>query len=174
VCETTTIPHIKKGLCEQCAGHFRDDRREEIVRQHGNKCDSCALLRDEVIASFGRDFYITKDKRVYCQKCFLKTTGKKLGGYKNYIWSRFFPECKSCGTTYFPHFRTGLCEKCGNKITDKKRETLCKGGCSTCGLNRTEAKNRFGRDLYITKDGKIYCMKCFNIRKFRNRIEASN
>ncbi len=173
-CGTTTIPHLKKGLCEQCIGHFRDDRREEIVRQHENKCDSCGLLRHEASASYGRDFYITKDKRVYCRKCFLETTGKKLGGYKNYTWSRFFSECKSCGTTSIPHFRTGLCEKCGNKITDKEREVLCSSGCNSCGLDRTEAKNKFGRDLYMTKDGKIYCMKCFHIRAFRRYSKVSH
>lgn len=123
-CGTTTLPHIKHGLCERCSGHFRADRRELIIKEHENKCDFCNIFRHDAILKYRRDFYITKDKRVFCRKCFLKTTGKKLGGYKNYKWSRFYPKCQSCGTTSVPYLGNGLCKDCGSKGVGKNAEQL--------------------------------------------------
>lgn len=77
-CGTTTIPHIRKGLCEKCIGQFRGDRRENIISSHENKCDFCGILRHEAVTKYGRDFYITKDQKVFCKKCFLSNTGKIL------------------------------------------------------------------------------------------------
>lgn len=78
-CGLTTYPHVKKGLCEKCVGSYRADRREGIVMEHGNKCDSCGISRDQAISLYGRDLYITKDQKVYCQKCFRTVTGTILG-----------------------------------------------------------------------------------------------
>ena len=160
-CGTTAIPHVRKGLCEQCVGQFRADRRETIISEHHARCDSCGKTRPEALALYGRDLYITKDRRVLCKACFRQFSGKKLGGYKNFEWSRFYQSCISCETTSIPHHKKGLCEKCGNKITDKEREARVNRGCNYCGLTRMEAKNKFGRDLYITKDGSVSCMGCF-------------
>lgn len=163
-CGTTAIPHVRRGLCEQCIGQFRATRREEIIKYEGNKCKSCGILRHEAIAEYGRDFYITKDKMVLCRKCFLKQTGKKLGEYKTYGWSRYYPQCKSCGTTSIPHMKKGLCENCSGLLTSGQREEIIKKHlekCDDCGIGRVEARRKFGRDLYITKIGKILCGKCF-------------
>lgn len=81
-CGTTSIPHVRKGLCEQCVGQFRGDRRESIIEEHENKCDSCGRSRSEANVALGRDFYITKNRQVLCKECFLHTTGKKLAGYR--------------------------------------------------------------------------------------------
>ncbi len=78
-CGTTTIPHVRKGLCERCIGSFRSGRREHIITEHKNKCDSCGIGRYEAISAYGRDFYITKTQDVLCRKCFLSRTGTKLG-----------------------------------------------------------------------------------------------
>ncbi len=78
-CGTTAIPHVRNGLCEQCIGRFRSERREHIISEHKNKCDSCGIGRYKAQASYGRDFYITKTKDVLCRKCFLSRTGTKLG-----------------------------------------------------------------------------------------------
>ncbi len=164
LCGTTEIPHVKQGLCEMCIGHFRGERREQIIFGHGNKCDSCSLFRNEAITKYGRDFYIKKDKSVLCRKCFLADTGKTLGGHKNYSWSRFHPQCISCGTTSSPHFKKGLCEKCGNKVTAESRDLIINnhgGKCDFCGIERAEIKNKFGRDLNVTKDRKVLCRRCF-------------
>lgn len=78
-CGTTSIPHVRKGLCEQCIGGFRANKREDIIKRHDNKCDFCDIARHEAITLYGRDFYITKIQQVFCRKCFLKKTGKTLG-----------------------------------------------------------------------------------------------
>lgn len=163
-CGTVSIPHVKKGLCEKCIGGFREDRREQILNQHDNKCESCGLARNEAIKLYKRDFYITKDKKVLCRGCFLKKTGKKLGSYKNYEWSRFFPECKSCGTKSIPHSKNGLCRNCDPQRTKEDRENaIIKAGshCFNCNISREDAQTKFGRDLYVTKTGKTLCRICF-------------
>jgi len=78
-CGTTAIPHVRKGLCERCIGSYRSDRRESIISNHKNKCDSCGVERYKAQALYGRDFYITKNQGVLCRRCFLSRTGTKLG-----------------------------------------------------------------------------------------------
>ena len=163
-CGTTTIPHVRHGLCEKCVGQFVGNTREQIISSHNNKCDSCGVFRHEAITAYGRDFYIMKDQRVFCKKCFLSRTGRKLGGYKNYIWSRFHEKCQSCGTTSTPHFKKGLCINCASHITNEEREKIVNqhgNKCDNCFLSRNEARKKFGRDFSITKSGEVLCRKCF-------------
>ena len=162
-CGTTAIPHLRKGLCEQCLGGFRAERREEIIRQH-NTCELCARSRAEAVALYGRDFYITKDKRVFCRGCFLKYTGKKLGGYMNHVWSRHHPKCISCGTVSVPYFAKGLCENCSGILSIRKREEVITehgSKCDECGTERARAKEISGKDLCITKNRNVLCRACF-------------
>ncbi len=77
-CGTTAIPHVKNGYCEKCLGMVRGKRRDEIIEQHQNKCDTCGVLRGEAIRQYGRDFYITKTQQVLCKKDFLESTARKL------------------------------------------------------------------------------------------------
>jgi hypothetical protein len=163
-CRTTSIPHVRKGLCEQCIGGFRANRREEIIEQHYNKCDSCGRPRHDAITFYGRDFYITKDKNVFCRGCFLGKTGKELGSYKNYDWSRHHERCLKCGTTSILHKKNGLCIDCSNFITNKQREEIIiqhNNKCDTCGINRIEAKKNQGKDFCIVKNNEVLCRKCF-------------
>jgi ribosomal protein L37E len=78
-CGLTTYPHVRKGLCEKCIGGYRDDRREHIIIEHGNKCDSCGIAREQAISVYNRDLYITKTQNVFCKKCFLLNSGRILG-----------------------------------------------------------------------------------------------
>lgn len=78
-CGSTSLPHVKHGLCEKCVGHYRSGRREEIIARHENKCNRCGKSREDSMREYGRDFYITKDQSVYCKKCFLSEGGKMLG-----------------------------------------------------------------------------------------------
>ncbi len=78
-CGLTTYPHVRKGLCEKCVGGYRDDRREHIIIEHGNKCDSCGIAREQAISVYNRDLYITKTQNVFCKKCFLLNSGRILG-----------------------------------------------------------------------------------------------
>lgn len=163
-CGTTSIPHVRKGLCEQCIGQFRAGRRESIISEHASRCDSCNRTRAEAAALYGRDLYITKDRKVLCKACFRKFSGKRLGGYKNYEWSRFHPKCKSCGTTSIPHAGKGLCEKCAGKTTNEERERLIimhGNSCDVCGIDRNTAQATLGKDFFVTKIGKVLCRTCF-------------
>lgn len=78
-CGTTAIPHVRQGLCENCTGQIRGKRRDDIIRDHNNQCDKCGISRGEATRDYGRDFYIMKSGQVFCRKCFLGMTGKKLG-----------------------------------------------------------------------------------------------
>lgn len=175
-CGTISIPHVKNGLCERCIGGFRADRREEIIQQHNNKCDLCECIRHEAITLYGRDFYITKDKEVFCRKCFLKKTGKGLGSYRNYEWSRHYEKCLKCGTTSIPHVKNGLCIKCSDFITNGQREEIVtKHGsrCDDCSLDRIKTKEKYGKDFYLTKNNGVLCMNCFQ-KYARNTMESAN
>ena len=163
-CGTTAIPHVRRGLCEQCIGSFRGKRRENIIAKHEYKCDSCNKTRKEAAALYGRDLYITKSKNVLCKKCFRQFSGKRLGGYKNYEWSRFYPACKSCGTTSIPHMARGLCENCSGKMTRATRERLIAehhNQCDKCGLDRKTAQKVPRGDLCVTKSREVLCRACF-------------
>lgn len=163
-CGTTAIPHVRKGLCEQCIGQFRAGHRESIISEHANRCDSCNRTRAEAAALYGRDLYITKDRKVLCKACFRKFSGKRLGEYKNYEWSRFHPKCKSCGTTSIPHAGKGLCEKCAGKTTNEERErliTMHGNSCDVCHIDRDTAQATLGKDFFVTKIGKVLCRTCF-------------
>ena len=163
-CGTTALPHVRSGLCEQCVGQFRGDRRENIVLEHNNKCDSCGRTRSDAVASLGRDFYITKDKRVLCRECFTRDTGKLLGSYKNFEWSRFHEKCIKCGTTSVPHVNKGLCENCADIFTLQYKHKIITdsgGKCTNCGISRIDAKDRYGQDLYVTKSRNVLCKVCF-------------
>lgn len=168
-CGTTTFPHLRKGLCEQCLGGFRAERREEIIRRH-NTCELCTRSRAEAVALYGRDFYITKDKKVFCRGCFLKYTGKKLSSYRRHVWSRLYQKCLSCGTTTTPHFANGLCEECGGKISDEKRLAIIaehNNKCDKCGIDQMQARITLGRGFYLTKNGHVLCRTCFQKHRFR-------
>jgi hypothetical protein len=167
-CGTTTIPHVRKGLCEKCIGQFRGERRENIIKKYQGKCDICGISRHLAIMDQGKDLYISKDERVLCRKCFLGKTGKNLGSYKNFTWSRFYPACISCGSVEIPHHQKGLCEKCSNFLTKIEREKIIsdhKNICDYCGLNRNDTFQKTGRDFYIMKDKSVACRNCFQARR---------
>ncbi len=163
-CGTTTIPHVRKGLCEECLGIFRDKRREEIIGKHSFKCDACGKSRADAKYEFKRDLYITKQKDVLCRGCYRNKMGKLLGGHRLYEWSRTYPKCKSCGTTTIPHVKRGLCENCSSFLSDRQREKIIAdhgSKCDRCQTGREEAKRYQGRDLYVTTNNNVYCKNCF-------------
>ncbi|MFA5830864.1 MAG: helix-turn-helix domain-containing protein [Candidatus Paceibacterota bacterium] len=163
-CGTTSIPHVKKGLCEHCVGHYREDRREDILERGGGVCESCGMTRSTAISVYGRDFYITKDRKVFCRECFLSHSGKALGSYKHHEWSRNYPCCTSCGTTTIPYSNGGLCKECTTTLSKEERENIIKkhgDKCDRCGIEKTEAINTLNRDFYITTKGEVFCRSCF-------------
>ena len=178
-CGTTAIPHVKKGLCEQCSGSFRGERRENIISAHNSQCDSCDKTRAEAQRIYGRDFYITKERKVLCKACFRQHQGKRLGAYKNYEWSRFYPQCKSCGTTSVPYSSRGLCENCSGKMNYEKRERVIyehNNMCDDCGMGRKMAQQTLNKDLYVTKVGEVLCLACFPkyAREHKERVSISS
>ncbi len=79
LCGTTAMPHVRHGLCERCSGQYRGERRKDIIERHSNGCGVCGISHGDAMRKYGRDFYITKSQQVLCRRCFLKTTGEKLG-----------------------------------------------------------------------------------------------
>lgn len=163
-CKLTTYKHYRNGLCEKCGNKsVYGTEREAIVREHSGSCDVCHIGRVQSKIRDGRDFYISYDrKQVLCRKCFSKFRAQKLGHYKNYEWSRFYPKCVSCGTDKFPHFKKGLCINCSPDLTPDQREVaiiLGGGKCLGCGLSRLESKEK-GEDLCVNKDNKVFCRSC--------------
>ncbi len=164
VCNSTVYPHVRRGECEQCAGQYRGGIREKIIADHSSQCDVCHISRPDAMRTYGRDFYIQKDKSVLCRKCFLSGSGQRMGHYKNYEWSRFYVACKNCGTTTVPHAASGLCENCAPLLTTAKREEfiLSSGSkCARCGISRAEARSKYGKDLYVIKTKDTLCFGCF-------------
>lgn len=166
LCGTMSIPHVRKGMCEECLGIFRADRREDIIARHSDKCDVCGKLRMDARLDYGRDLFITKSKSVLCRECFRKSTGEVLGNHKNYDWSRYHQKCEKCGTTDVPHVRRGLCENCCDIYSKKQRESLIKmhgERCDYCRITRNAAQVKQKRDLYVTKGGEVLvlCSQCF-------------
>lgn len=175
-CGTTSIPHVRKGLCEECIGSFRAERREEIISTHNNKCDVCGKSRVDARLEYGRDFFITKQRDVQCLGCFRKKTGKILGGYSNYKWSRFHEKCKSCGTTLVPHVKNGLCENCSDIYSKEQRIAIViehGSRCDHCHIERTTAQAKQGRDLYVTRAKEVLCRNCFQ-KSARTRFFKKN
>lgn len=83
-------------------------------------------------------------------------------------WSRFYIQCRDCGTTTIPHFKKGLCEKCSGVFLGRRREEIINrlgSICKNCGIERGRAILEFGRDFYLTKDDNsssiILCRGCF-------------
>ncbi len=86
-------------------------------------------------------------------------------------WSRFYARCRQCGTTLIPHIRRGLCQKCYGIVINRE-EIISKEGkrCENCGISRTLAFARFGRDLYLLQvdnddanpNYMVLCKSCFS------------
>lgn len=85
---------------------------------------------------------------------------------RKYEWSLYYESCKMCGTIHIPHFKTGLCEECGNKsITGEAREKIVEEHahkCDLCDISRDKALEEYGRDFYLSRKVKsVLCRKCF-------------
>lgn len=76
-CGTISVPHLRKGYCEKCAGARSYETRKKMLQQN-TACGSCGIDRGSAIRKFGRDLYITKDNKILCKGCFLQATGRKL------------------------------------------------------------------------------------------------
>ena len=78
-------------------------------------------------------------------------------------WSRFYTRCRGCGTTKIPHIRQGYCEQCVGVRRGKRRESIFKENniCGVCSIERGSAILKYGRDLYIMKNGRVLCRGCF-------------
>jgi DNA-directed RNA polymerase specialized sigma24 family protein len=89
-CGTTTIPHLKRGYCEACLGGLRKKRREEIIKNFGNKCSRCGISRAECFRKYKKDFYLTRKLAgesfaPLCRGCFLDLGGVNMA---NKRWGR--------------------------------------------------------------------------------------
>ena len=78
-------------------------------------------------------------------------------------WSRSYIRCRKCGTTTISHVKKGYCEQCVGTYRGERREALLntKPICAVCSIERKKAIQKYHKDLYITKDGRVLCNGCF-------------
>lgn len=78
-------------------------------------------------------------------------------------WSQSYIRCRKCGTTIIPHVKKGYCEQCIGTYRGERREALLKNNpiCAVCSIERKKAIQKYRKDLYITKDGRVLCGGCF-------------
>jgi DNA-binding CsgD family transcriptional regulator len=174
-CGTTTVPHFKKGLCENCGGKsLYGEKRDSIMESHKSECDKCQLTRKESFIKYGRDLYITdENKTVLCRGCFQSRQAKELGSYKHFEWSRYYPECVSCGTTSIAHQAKGLCKTCSPERTQEDRDEKARklgDKCNQCGMTKAESYEKTGRNLYLNKENELLCRSCFFKVRHMNKI----
>lgn len=91
-CGTISVPHFRNGLCENCGNKsISGNARENMITEHQDKCDNCAISRNEARLKYGRDFYLSRsNKSVLCKQCHLITTGEKLGKFRKNKWKMFY------------------------------------------------------------------------------------
>ncbi len=78
-CGGINYPHLRYGKCQKCMGGIKGIKRENIIKVHDNLCDKCGISRNQAKVKYGRDFYITKQIAVLCQKCFRGYAGRVMG-----------------------------------------------------------------------------------------------
>ena len=78
-CGGVNYPHLRHGKCQKCMGCIMGIKRENIIKVHNNLCDKCGLSRNQAKIEYGKDFYITKQIEVLCQKCFRVYAGRVMG-----------------------------------------------------------------------------------------------
>lgn len=78
-------------------------------------------------------------------------------------WSRSYIRCRKCGTTIIPHVKKGYCEQCVGTYRGGRREAVLGENpiCAVCSIDRKKAIQKYHKDLYITKDGRVLCNGCF-------------
>lgn len=78
-------------------------------------------------------------------------------------WSVQYIRCRGCGTTIIPHMKKGYCEQCMGVYRGKRRETVLGANpqCAVCGIERKRAIQKYHKDLFITKGGRVLCRGCF-------------
>ncbi|HEY4509567.1 MAG TPA: helix-turn-helix domain-containing protein [Candidatus Paceibacterota bacterium] len=87
-CGTTLIPHYKKGLCKKCTGVWG---RERIIREAGERCESCGIDRGKARRESGKDLYIARFKNknggfsieILCKNCFEIKSGKHMAARRH-------------------------------------------------------------------------------------------
>ncbi len=144
-----------------------------ILREIAEKIDQGFEIDiEEVLKQEKKRHGTLRDQRV--KKIKAETGNKKATKLeKPKRWSRYYIQCKQCGTTILPHFKYGLCERCSGVFRGKRREKIISrvdGKCEMCGKDRFSVFREMGRDFYITRLNPkessslkymILCRKCF-------------
>ncbi|MFA6486129.1 MAG: helix-turn-helix domain-containing protein [Candidatus Magasanikbacteria bacterium] len=78
-------------------------------------------------------------------------------------WTKYYISCRGCGTTKIPHVKKGYCEQCLGVFRGKRRDSVLKNKnkCEVCSIERGKAIQKYKKDFYITKDGRVLCRNCF-------------
>lgn len=147
---------------------------EKIAQKHGvtrervRQIVSKAIRQEAINRSLEEGFTVDLDEVLKSEKELRSQHGKKAKKEperrKERRWSQFYTQCVKCGSTSFPHLRKGLCAMCGGNVSGKHRERILEqadGVCSRCGIDRKNARIKYRRDFYITKQKEVLCRKCF-------------
>lgn len=95
-------------------------------------------------------------------------------------WSRFYAQCRYCGTTVIKHHRQGLCLHCSSGGDREAALSKFDQKCAKCGIKRDDHRAKYSRDLYIAHingnrtDTSLenllpLCRQCFTVRNFKLR-----
>ena len=134
-----------------------EEERLKLLPVYLNKANSHISVRE-----FARDVGILSSKLKYNFPEIIEIIEKKARE-KFFRWSNYYACCRDCGTTEIPHFKKGQCDKCWGIYRWERRENFLKENprCSVCGMDRQKAKRKYKSDLYIAKNGRVFCKICF-------------
>ncbi len=151
----------ERSTHQQSSSHKRnwvpDAEKEKLLEGYTSKASSYISVE-----KFAADTGMTLNKLRYSFPEITEIIEKKIQEKRD-RWSRYYSKCRNCGTTTIPHIRKGYCERCIGVYRGDRRENLLGENsiCAVCSIDRKSANGKFGRDLFITKDGRVLCRGCF-------------
>jgi len=163
----------KDGLKIDIKEYIKSQKVLHLINSHNISEEEKIKISSDIDSGFSINEIIKKYK-------ITKTFFKKLFPYykkedivethhKKKRWSRAYERCRDCKTTQVPHMRRGFCERCFGSLRSKQREEFISkynNKCMRCNISRDEAKNKYKKDFYLTKElaGIPFaplCRKCF-------------
>jgi hypothetical protein len=154
----------------------------ERIRQIVNRENLRKILeKEERGLEIDKDEFISHQKQnhqINLQQKRKEKEGPKLKKKKEVKrWSRYYTQCKKCGTRTIPHYKEGVCEKCylGYERKNRNKIILEVGSkCESCGMDRISSFQKFNRDLYITKEDGVLCKDCFQKMFYKKVFRKRN
>lgn len=162
------LGYYRQGLTLDNIGKIHNVTRER-VRQIITRTVKQIVFNESISTGIQVDFetHLKEEKKIREDAIKSNKPVKEPKIYvRKYQWSLYHESCKMCGTKDIPHFKTGLCEECGNKsISGESREKIISEHlykCDLCDMPRDEALKEYKKDFYLSRKMKsVLCRKCF-------------